>query len=62
MHEAEKQDWRDAYHLAVGLVGKRGIETSLLAVGMMFQQSLDKNLEKWLTRIQLIGKGGKSGV
>lgn len=60
MDESTKQEWREAYHLAHHLVAKRGIETSLLAVGMMLRQSLDKNLEKWLTQVRWDGDKGAS--
>ena len=60
MDEITKQEWREAYRLAHDLVAKRGIETSLLAVGMMLRQSLDKNLEKWLTQVRWDGDQGAS--
>jgi hypothetical protein len=38
MEAARKQAWEDAYHHAFKLVGRGGVETSLLAVGMMWAE------------------------
>jgi hypothetical protein len=41
--KTREEKWREAYSLAYKLVGAKGIETSLLAVGMIFHESLENN-------------------
>jgi len=57
MDQKKKQEWTDAYHHATYLTSGRRVETSILAVGMMFHQSLEKAFEIWIGQATL--RGGK---
>lgn len=58
MNEEQKKDWTDAWHHATYLTSGRNVDTSILAVGMMFQGTLETALAAWVNRTVMKMKRG----